>query len=492
MKSTMRIYILLTLLLAALQVSAQGNDPDATVKALAKVIRNYPGNNVEPVVDDICKKFKKNPAVFCGVANAFWYNAKDSARAFKYADRALSIDSKYVQAYVLKGDIMAYLKDTVTAERWYEKAINVNPQSPLGYKSYASVVGQRNPKQAADMLEKAKENIPSFPYHVEAGRLYYKLIGKSDTTYHALLNTRLHYGQAEVDSMTENDTRNYVIVQYMTKNYDKVLDIANSDYAQRFADDPYCNRYYFYSAIKMELYGEAEKYATRLFAQSDSITNKDYDSYVLTLFGLKKYDDAIALCEKWMKTSQSGESSNDEAMQRIAEAYEQKGEFVKAEEVYTQYVQTREESGKLTVNDMQSFVNLYLDKGKESNGQEMVYAYTKADSLLNIIVSKFVTNADEALYKRYKISVQLHPDPKDGYAVDICKQLISLLKSKSQLSNLDNEWLVEAYYYLAYNNLQNDHYKDCKKYALKILEINPEHEKAKEMVSFLKKYRLSP
>lgn len=484
----MRTYFLLALLLAALHVSAQGSDPDATVKALAKVIRNYPGSNVEPVVEDICKKFKKNPAVFYGVANAFWYNAKDSARAFKYADRALAIDSKYVQSYVLKGDIMAYLKDTVTAGRWYKKAISTNPQNPLGYRKYAKLVSLNDVNDAVATLAKAKDNIPTFPYHVEAGRLYYKLMDKKDTTNHALYNMRLHYEQAEVDSMTATDVSNYAIAMHWTGNYDKVLEIANSDYAQRFADDPLCNRIYFYSAVDNKSYDEAEKYAKRFFAAADSIINNDNRYYVRTLMGLKKYDDAIELCQKWMATEISDEACHKYAMQTIAEAYKLKGEFEKAEKTYAQYVQTREASGKLTANDIDLFARLYYDKAEESNGQERVDAYNKADSLYNIIVGKFVSDADEALYKRYVISYRLHPEPKDGYAVDICKQLISVLKSKSQRSERDNEMLVEAYNYLEFYSYYNDHYRQCKQYALKILEIDPVNENAKKIVSKLKKY----
>lgn len=483
-----KTYLIVVLLaVAAMSVNAQRNDVDATNKALTQVIKKWAAYPmIDNVVEDICGKFKKNPEVFAKAAEAFWWNGADSARAFRYADRAITIDPTYAEAYVLKGDIWAHYKDTVNAEAWYNKAISVNPQSVVGYEALANIRAANNPDAAVAMLEKIKDTHPDYPFHVKAARIYYKLVGttKFDPTYNVLA----HYEKAEQDSMEVNDVVAYATTYYGLKNYDKVLEIVNQPYATKFAGDPYLSRLCLFSCVELEQYKDAEEYAKSLFQKADSITSNDYRFYVRAYMGQNKYDAAIGICKKWMEQDIASDADKQYAIGKIAEAYKELGEYGKAEEAYSQYIAGRMQSGNLSAYDINSLARMYMDKANESNGQEKIDAFMKADSVYNIMATKFVQYADMALYQRYRIAITLHPDPKDGAAMSVANNLIAVILAKSEHSETDKARLVEAYRYIAFVYLENKNFKKSKVYWQKVLEIDPTNEGAMKALNVLKKY----
>lgn len=488
---TTRTRLLLPLLLAAvaLPATAQRDDPDATVKALAYIIKTQPaGKALDKVVADICSSFNKNANVYAGAARAWWYNAGDSARAFRYIDRAIGINPKCVPAYTLKGDIYAWCKDTTTAVSWFDKAIKADPQNPKGYESLAGIRVNSDPDGAVALLQKVKDSHPAYPFHLKAARIYERLLSAGKDIGENMEKAIQHYEQVDRDSMESSDVIDYASHYRGMHQYDKCMEIAKP-YKERFASDPYFNRMCLYTCVDGEKYHDSDEYAERLMTAADTIINStDYRYYVRSKMGQHKYDAAIGMCRTWMAKDQTGDADKQYAIGKMAEAYKELGEYDKAEHVYADYIASREKSGSLSAYDVNSLAKMYVDKAEELNGQEKIDAWMKADSMYNILATKFVQYADMAYYQRYRITLQMYPDPKDGKALQIAQNLISVILAKSERNDTDNARLAEMYRYIAFCYLQNDNFRKSKFYWQKLLEVAPDDAGAKKALNVLKKY----
>lgn len=490
-KTHATLCLLALMTMCALPAKAQRNDPDAAVKALTKVIKkwNISPNNLERAVEDICSKYKKEPSVYNGAAEAFWWNGADSARAIKYANKAIAIDSKYAPAYVLQGNIWAYYKDTLRAKKWYEKAITANPQSPLGYEANARIMELSGDLDGAvATLEKATTANPQYPFHLKAARIYERHIKEDNDVGGNMAKAIVHYEQIEPDSMECDDVVRYANHYRGMHDYNKFFEIVEP-YLEKYSSDPDLNRQCLYSNVETKRYQEAEKFANRLIAAPGSVPKSiDYKYFVRTYMGENKYEDAIEISKKWMGLAIAEDSDKQYAIGKIAEAYKELGEFEKAEDAYAEYISSREAAGKTTENDINEYAKLYLNKADESNGSEKIAAYMKADSIYDVMANKFIHLADQALNQRFKISFELHPDPTDGYALPVCNRLISTLLAKSSLDDTRKGWLVKAYEYLGYYNVKNNHFRKGKEYYQKILAIDPNNGDALRVLNVLKKY----
>jgi len=481
-KLNLGMCLLALLSICALPATAQRKDTDAAVKALTKVIKKWSNTpkTLDNAVENICSKYKKEPSVYNGAAEAFWWNGADSAHAIKYANKAIAIDSKYAPAYVLQGDIWRHYKDTVMAKKWYEKAITANPQSTVGYEAYAKMIEQSDPDGAVAMLEKITAAHPEYPFHLKAAHIY----DRQNKREKAIA----HYDQVERDSMECDDVVSYARLCRSMKDHNKVLEIVEP-YAAKYSSDPYFSQLCLYTYVDLERFSEAEPYAISHFNAPDSfITTMDYQYFVRTYIGEKKYNEAIELSKKWIGLDIATDEDKQYAIGKIADAYKELGEFDNAVDAYTEYIGSREKTNKLTAWDLNAFAELYKNEAKVSNGNEKTVALMKADSIYNIMANKFLQNSDYALYQRYEITTQIH-GYKDGAALDICNKLVSTLLAKGELNNTNKARLVVAYRYIATDYVfRLSNFKKGKEYYQKIVAINPNDEEALHNLEVLKKY----
>lgn len=70
-------------------------------------------------------KSKKAAALFTEAIN--YYNQKDYQKAFRILDKATQEDSAFVEAYILKGDIISEQQKPREAIVQYKKGIYANP-----------------------------------------------------------------------------------------------------------------------------------------------------------------------------------------------------------------------------------------------------------------------------------------------------------------------------------------------------------------------------
>lgn len=489
-KLNLGMCLLALLSICALPATAQRKDTDAAVKALTKVIKKWSNTpkTLDNAVENICSKYKKEPSVYNGAAEAFWWNGADSAHAIKYANKAIAIDSKYAPAYVLQGDIWRHYKDTVMAKKWYEKAITANPQSTVGYEAYAKMIEESDPDGAVAMLEKITAAHPEYPFHLKAARIYDRQTENHRGEY---LYTKAisHYEQVEPDSMECGDVISYTRIYWGLKDYNKCLAILEP-YMSKYTSDSYFNNLCLQTSVEAGQYSKAEQFANNFLSSAhDSIRKTQYYKYCIrTYMGLKKYEEAIEVSKTLMGLDIATDEDKQYAIGKIADAYSELGEFDNAVDAYTEYIGSREKTNKLTAWDLNAFAELYKNKAKISNGNEKTVALMKADSIYNTMANKFLQNSDYALYQRYDITTQIH-GYKDGAALDICNKLVSTLLAKGELNNTNKARLVAAYQYIAADYVYRlSNFKKAKEYYQKIVAINPNDKNALDNLEVLKKY----
>jgi outer membrane protein OmpA-like peptidoglycan-associated protein/tetratricopeptide (TPR) repeat protein len=139
-------------------------------------------NNVFSQTAQLSTRSKKAAAMFTEAIN--YYDQKDYQKAFRILDKATQEDSAFVEAYILKGDIMSDQQKPHEAIVQYKKGINACPDfSPALYFIVANLellTGLYNdarddyrkflsyPDQPKDKLEKANRNIKSCDFGINS------------------------------------------------------------------------------------------------------------------------------------------------------------------------------------------------------------------------------------------------------------------------------------------------------------------------------------
>lgn len=504
-------YVLTAAMMLASALGAQAQtDPDATIKAITKVIWKHEQNAEHFIQKEIYPKFKKNPEVLTGIAKA--YNAfNDSTIVFSYIDKALAVDAKYVPAHVLRGTVYRMWGDTLKAYSNYDLAIAMNPKDPEGYLAYARLMAneknsQRDVEGAVRKLEELANVNPEANIYVEIGRLYVDAIDlKAGLDY---TNQAIDaYSKADIAFMTPKQIEGYVRLLQGAgaggagvgayNRSDSILSLALLKYPSN-AD---LNRLLLQNCVNkyMKKYEQALDAADALFNKSDSleIDFTDFINYGDAYLGLKRYDDAIAVYQKCVdyeikrsdyKSDEAYENmkrredrQKGEAMKKIVAAYEKKGYPELAIEEYEKYMAYRKTAGKLSSSDINELAELYVKQADFLNGEEKLSVYRKAfdtyDEMAKLAFSEqgMEDNALIAYAQRISIASQvLDKEQVEGLGISDAEEIIRLCPIDAELNGLQKRCLKLSVRFLAYYYLQKDQYKQLSKYYMMLEKIAPD------------------
>ena len=149
---------------------------------------------------------------------------------------------------------------------------------------------------------------------------------------------------------------------------------------------------------------------------------------------------------------------------------------------YTVYLNTIGDAA--TYKDYDALADIYIDESLAATDEEgKVAALKNADKVYGTIAEKFDYAATYAVWKRAILNHQINPDLKAGIALPYYQQYISLVEPKADKTASESNKLATAYQYLAVHYIQNDKVADAKAYAEKLLQIRPEDETAKQIIS---------
>lgn len=494
-------------------------DVKAAVKALELVMPKYSTDEMVPVVDELCARFKKNPEIFVGAANAFAYKSgvQDTARAYAYLAKALEVNPNYAPAYIIKGDLAWSNDDIEQCKMWYSKAIQVAPTELQGYTKLANILRkEENMDSVVTLYKKAKEMIPTFPCNLRLATIFQNSNKMSD-----LNKAMQYYAEAERDSMVVEDFAAHARLYNMLAgaqdaasdkyvSYKKMLDIC-VDGMGMYPDSYHLlnialqaslkgyNQVRTNNDLRKPMADAALEYGKKLMdvAENDTLlTVFDLTNYGLALKYNNRFDQAIEYFRKAMDFPKATDDDRTSALKNIASSYKELGEYDKAEAEYDRFIKDKEKKGTLTFYDLNEYASMFIDKADESNGQEKIDAYMKADEIYGKAADKFLEFADYALYRQVSIRAQdeLDPERKNGLFLQPAMKLWNLMKAKGELDETQKARLFRPtlylgwYYTMTKGGKANINYG--KQFWLKAYEIDPTQNTVKTVLTKIYKMKL--
>lgn len=485
----LRIYIaILFAALAFTPADAQTPEEEATVRAIRPCIGKHGRAELDAFIErDIMPKFKKSPYVMVGISRHF-NDASDSIMAFKYVDKALSIDNKYVPAYVMKATIYKDWarshEDSLTAFSWFDKAIEADPKNPEGYVGYTKFLAKTDPDAAVEKLKTILNHVPDYPVYIEAAQIY-----DAERNIEKVVEC---FGKADMAQMAKGNFVLYATYLRVGKLYDKADSVLIMALA-KFPTDEQLNRLALRNSFNLKNYDAALERAEMLFkSDSAEITQADYIYYAQAYDGKKRYKDAIAKYQAAIDIvyNRSDFKSDDtynnavkqipklkgNAMEAIANDYNEMGFTDKAIEMQQALIDYRKEQGTPEANDALQLAKYYETQAEVEMGEAQIETYKKAYDAYGMIAEISPQNASLAYYFRIRTGLYyVEKGTPLGFAETDALTLIDLIPIAADMSKTDRARLELAVQYMMGYCIQIDDYAGLAKYYKMMGQVNPEH-----------------
>jgi tetratricopeptide (TPR) repeat protein len=195
----------------------------------AEALINKPNHTTEDILRAqnqfkfILKKDAKNPKVLVGLATTYSY-FQDHDKAFKYINQALRINSKFRDAYLLKGSIYRNLGNFERAVSSYETAVQQDPNFIVGYLWLGS-------------LYEMKNNPICIEYYTTA----YRLNPKNPDVLYSLAYAKQRFGKEKAAASLYRK-----MIRLDSKYYDAYFQIG---YMKQFSDKDLDSALYYYEKV---------------------------------------------------------------------------------------------------------------------------------------------------------------------------------------------------------------------------------------------------
>lgn len=470
-----RKFLLIGLMLLGLSMPSMAQDNKAQIDEVTNIIKSKPADLADQM-KAIYKKNKKNAELLCGIGRAF-YDVKDTLNAKVYADYALKADSKYGAAYILLGDLAARANDGGAAAQFYEQAIYYEPKNPEAYYKYANVYRKVSPSGAVAKLEELREQRPDIAVDALKGRIYY-----SSNEFEKAIDS---YGKVDVNSLEESDVTSYAMSLWFSQKYQKSLQVVEAGLKKNPRDAAY-NRLALFNCTDLKDYDNALKYADALFNKSDSakFSYFDYTYYGNALSGAKKHTEAIEMYKKALEQNFDDKSKRAGVVKQLAEAYKQNDDYENAIKTYQEFLNS---VNNPQANDLVGLALLYTQYASTLEGDARMENFKKAESTYNDLKSKFADAEEYAIYKIAQVNSYMDPETTEGLAKPYYEQLAGIIEPRAEKDASDKARLIESYSYLGYYYLVKEDIETSTSYWNKILELDPENAKAKQVIESLSK-----
>ena len=478
-----KLYVILFLTIAtAIPAAAQVNFK-ALDEAFSIILHKYPFQ-ADSVAYCMTKKYKNEPSVYVGIARGYFENqANDIAE--KYLAIAMHVDTTYAQSYILKGDMAIFAKDTTSAADWYKTAIKMDPHNADGYLKYSELMAERDPASAIAMLDSMKVGCPDYPADLAQASV---LFSTGD-----FARASVKYDGIDKNMMNDNDLAKYAYSLYSLQTYDKSLDVVNYG-LQHYPNSIPMNRMAFYNLARLNKYDESLKYGDKIM---NALKGTGMASYLdIKIFGnvnlLKGvHSKAIGIFTDVLNgdTTYCSKLTNDNIkdaqnqVNKIILDVQDKGDFNSATALYQQFLSNKKRTGPY---DEYTFTNIYrskMDDALDAN-KNIKETYNQLDSVYRAFEDKYPQwNQMDVIYYYHAAYCTrvLDPNSTNGAAASIYTKLIKLDEAK-QLTDNVKAFLKNAYTYLAFYNLTQEHTKRAKEYFRKLLIVDPENVDAKHIL----------
>lgn len=442
------------------KASAQSN-LKATLAACDTIIRKY--SNYKEVMgqylDNICKKNKNNPAIFTGLAKSYYsYHTKDSTESYKYIKKALSVNSKYVPAYVAGGAIQDSLSKWYNDEdakkaalNWYQRAIDANPKDILGYEAYARLLKKTDPDAAAAKIMSINNYVPDFQAAIYVAKMYVEM--------DSIKKAMTYFNQADVNKMAPEELFAFVKAAHLNGLKEKAQEVALYGH-QKYPDNLKLLRQSFYYTEELGKHKQAQDLANEYFkaAKDTDIIEDDYLYYGSIFNGLGQHEKSIELLEKYVSLTKNKKAIIS-TIKIISGEYETMEKYDKAVDTYQRIIDINLADKELKGKEFYALVDIYLRQAETQNGNDKLMTLTKAAEKYHsmAMIPEYAHYKTDFLYQSLQIAQEhLDPNTDKGIVKGKAEELVAVINSMP-MDDFNKQILPIAYHYLCYIAYAVDH-----------------------------------
>jgi len=466
---------------------------DKGIQANAKYAYNYVGkgaialenNNpkdAEKLFKQAEKCSKKDPKLAIAIANAY-YMANASAydeKIKKYSNNAFKWNPKDPDYYIFKGDDFGNKKDWGNAAGQYELAYGYEPTNIESRVKFANVDFFLNEQRAVNALEELLDLVPnSALVQRELAEKYYGASSIKGNLPKAIEHYGAYY---ENPNHFEKDEVRYAQLLWMSKDYDKAVEVCNNLIAN--AESP-ANKFFgyrlkFYSLCDKQDWENAVNTGNEFFANENETTpflDSDYIKYANALKQTNREAEAVSVFEKAIAKNPE---SNDLKKQLI-DIYNSNKLYDKAAELRQQIV----DGGNYTSSDLYQLGTAYCRLGENTQDDAV-----KQDALVkarNAVKELLAMEPDELINLNLAARVEMLAENYEnkGGAIDAYKKLLAAVDMKKDDPNADYYYQnIYRYFAISYKNMNQ--LDVAKEYYKKWLQYDPDNENLRKFVESLK------
>lgn len=450
----------------------------AIIDDITKTIRTKP-IDAKKEAQTVIQKNKRNANLIYEIIETF-ISAGRSDEADELSDALYDAIKEgtpdRARIYVVRGDILASQKNVQGACEQFNRAIFLSPKEELGYNRYAETLLKTNPEQAIGKLSELIKNRPDLESKVSKriAHLYY--------TANHFEEAANAYDKVEISAMGEDDIIEQAMANWFNHDFNRSLAAAEAGHAKNPKKIEF-NRLMLFNNTDLKNYTEALDAADQLFNYSDKkdFSFLDYTYYGYALMGSQDYEKAIVQFNKALELN----DGRSDVMAKLSEAYEEMGNFDKALELYTQFMNSLEPDQR-TLEVTFRLGRLYYTHASNEGitATEKKRTLNSADSVF-AIVAKLAPNSHMGNFWRARTNSILDPESEQGLAKPYYEAVVDLLEEKNDPARYGST-LMECYRYLGYYYFLKKNKTNSIYYWQQVLQIDPDNSVAKRAMEFLK------
>ena len=364
---------------------------------------------------------------------------------------ANKIDEKYVNPYILAGDIYNTIAEKTNSGDYYgkasgryEQALYYEPKNSEARTKLANIyISGRNYLEAENALfEVLKHDTAYIPALKSMGELAYTLGKYSHASY--------YFGKyVTLTGKSDKSLNKYINILYFNKEYHKAFNLI-SELLSNDPDNAVLLRLKGYTSFELKKYNEGLAAMQHFFElrpdpESDKIISSDYEYYGKLLSKTGNDILAVESFNKAIKMDTTKTNLNED----LAKVYEKMKNYAEAIAAYD----------RLIASSTSVSSGIYFSKGLAINflasDSTIASDTTKFKSLISRADSSFLNVVELSpkshlgyLY-RARMQSKLDPETETGAAKPFYDKALEIIISKNDTAKFRNE-LLEIYRYLGY------------------------------------------
>jgi tetratricopeptide (TPR) repeat protein len=410
-------------------------------------------------------------------------------------ERARKVKKDFSGIYTAEGDLLMSKGSVGEASAKYEMAIRFNPGDKTAYLKYARIYKNINPSLALENLEKLIAIDPEYvPAYAELGDLYYRGIdakpnyNKAIEAYEKIMNIP--------GVPLAQETRYGQLLFFTDRNADAVAQISKV-----LAKDPtnyVMKRVQAYNNFKLEDYDKGLEQMTAFMKETkpEDLIAQDYIYFGRYLMKAKQPELAVENLKKGYEM----DTVRFELLKEIADAYQSMGNYAESVGYSEKFLDSSPDPAALDYFNLgrtcySAVRQMIIAIDSTASSEKLLNDSIQRDKYLEIGEKAFSTVA-ERLPESYMgyfwmgniatLRDIIHHQGTAGLAKEYYEKALPILSESNQDGKRNRE-IIEIYAYMATYYFVKEDSKTSQEYWQKILEIDPENARAKQVMDEFKK-----